>query len=98
MQHLETNQEDDRDEGILLVEVEQSFWLLDGDAHLSAMLSNEKPYPKPVRCLGLPSMSALGELLPEGVTPGELWAVHPDIVARLKQNDELVAVELAQPN
>ncbi|TZG32227.1 MULTISPECIES: hypothetical protein [Agrobacterium] len=98
MQHIETNQEDDGDEGILLVEVEQSFMLLDGEAHLSAMMSNEKPYPKPVRCLSLSSMAALEDLLPEGISPGALWSIHPAIVARLKENDELVAVELAPTN
>lgn len=97
MQNPKTNH-DGGDEGILLVEVGQSFWLLDGEMHLSAMATDEKPYPKPVRCLSLPSMTALGDLLPEGVSPAQLWAVHPAIIARLNQNGELVAVELAPPN
>lgn len=96
MQHLETDHDDDRDDAILLVEVNQSFWLLDGEAHLDALVSNMAAYPKPVRCLRLQTVAELNDLLPDGVGMSALWAVHPAVAGRLKQNDELTLVELVK--
>ncbi len=96
MQYPEIDHEDDRDEGIVLVEVNQSFWLLDGEVYLNAMISNLGTYPKPVRCLRLQTVAELNDLLPDGAGVNALWAVHPSVIERLKQNDELVVVELVK--
>jgi hypothetical protein len=96
MQHTQIDHEDDRDEGILLGEVDQSYWLLDGEAHLNAMMSNQDPYPRPVRCLRLQSVAELNDLMPDGVGVSALWAIHPAVIERLKQNDELTVVDLVK--
>ena len=35
-------------DNIVLLEVNGSFWMLYGEEHLNAMLTNMNPYPKPV--------------------------------------------------
>lgn len=84
------------DGGILLARIGDACWLIDGEAHLDAMLTTTDGYPTPVRCLTLPSMDALDALLPEGLETGALWAIHPAIVARLERDGQLVVSALPE--
>ena len=52
-------------DGIVLARIGDAFWLLEGEAHLDAMLTTTDGYPTPVRCIPLASMEALGALLPD---------------------------------
>ncbi|MBP1852489.1 hypothetical protein [Rhizobium halophytocola] len=88
-------EDETQEDAILLARVDSSYWLLDGEPYLTAMLSAQAPYPKPVRCLEFATVAELNAVLPEGQTQGALWGVHPAIIDRLKRHDELVLVEFA---
>jgi len=81
-------------DGIVLARIGDACWLLEGEAHLDAMLTTTDGYPTPVRCIPLASMEALGALLPEGIETGALWAIHPAIVARLERDGQIVVTQL----
>ncbi|MEL6196536.1 MAG: hypothetical protein AAFT19_01690 [Pseudomonadota bacterium] len=85
--HESPDAEGDR---ILLAQVEQAFWLLEGEAYLNAMLSGQGPHPKPVQCLRFPSAAAMEDFLSDGPDATSLWRIHPAIVARLERHGELV--------
>ena len=90
---------------ILLVRINESYWLLQGEAHLNALLAKSAPYPTPVRCLSFDSvielrmaLIRLAEAAGETIEPpalADLWGIHPAIVERLKRDQEfqLVAPE-----
>lgn len=83
-------------EDILLAEVNGGFWLLEGEAHLDAMLANVPGYPTPVGCLRFESDFDLRLFLSaRGLAPGALWGIHPAIVARLRRKDELATIDPA---
>ncbi|XDA99858.1 hypothetical protein AB1M95_08150 [Sulfitobacter sp. LCG007] len=76
--------------GILLARIGEQVWLIEGEAHLSAMLTTTDGFPTPVHCITPASVDALGALLPEGTELGDLWAIHPAIAARLESDGHLV--------
>ncbi|WP_118136832.1 hypothetical protein [Oceanicella sp. SM1341] len=78
--------------GIILAEVGQSYWLLEGEEHLSALLSNQAPYPRPVRCLRFDSDFAFRLFQSRAEGPASLWGINPAIIDRLKRHDELEMV------
>ena len=49
-------------DGILLARVNGTYWLIEGEAHLNALLMTTDGFPTPVRCMPLASMDALGAL------------------------------------
>ncbi|GIX12595.1 MAG: hypothetical protein KatS3mg118_0554 [Paracoccaceae bacterium] len=79
---------DSGEETILLVTVEETTWLAMGESHLQAMLTGEGDYPRPIVCVTFRDMAHLTAHVPQGVAG--LWAVHPAIVRRLRENGEIV--------
>ncbi|MEL6478804.1 MAG: hypothetical protein AAFR17_15850 [Pseudomonadota bacterium] len=78
---------------IILVAVKESYWLLEGEPHLNAMLSDMAPFPKPVRCVQFDSEFDLNLFLPDGQNLMGLWGINPAIVERLKKKNELVVID-----
>ena len=79
---------------IVLARVRAAYFMLEGEAHLSTLLANGSGYPSPVHCIAFPSEFDLMRMLPDGQGIADLWSIHPDIVARLERNGELVTVNL----
>ncbi len=76
------------DVGIILVSIGAQYWLAEGERHIQAMLANDAPYPRPVRCVRFTDMAHLASFLPDA--PGGLWAIHPGVIARLRRAGELI--------
>ncbi|SHN13242.1 hypothetical protein [Roseibium suaedae] len=76
--------------GMLLAQVGNAYWLLEGEEHLDALLNGRDPYPTPVKCLRFSTASHLQSMMPEGQNTGQLWGVHPAIVERVKRRGELM--------
>ena len=77
----------DIEETIVLIGSDSDYWLLRGEKYLSAMLSGEEYYPKPVIYYEYDSMYELTMDLEEGILIGSLWAIHPGIIDRLKREE-----------
>lgn len=75
---------------IVLVQVKNSYWLLEGEEHIDALLSGLRPYPKPVRCLAFDSEFELNLYLGDGQSLMNLWGINPLIVERLRKNNEMI--------
>lgn len=86
----------EQDRGILLAQLDNQYWLIDGDRHLDAMLSAEAPYPTPVHCLRFSSLAELATSTDDGLDTSTLWSVHPEVVKRLERDDELVVVAFSE--
>lgn len=85
---------DDAQSGILLVTDSDTTWLLTGEPYLGAMLSDEEYYPKPVRIKIYDSSFELSLGMPEGLYVGNLWAIHPGIIDRLRRQNYLIEEKL----
>ncbi len=75
---------------ILLISCSESYWVLEGEEHLNAMLSDEAYYPKPVRMINYQSSYELQMDLPEGIFTGNLWGIHPGIIERLRRLKDII--------
>ena len=84
--------EKDQEDQIVLIGYGENYWLLHGEEYLSAMLSAEEYYPKPVIYNEYDSLFELSMDLGEGVLVGALWAIHPGIIGRLRR-EELIKEE-----
>jgi hypothetical protein len=73
---------------VIIITVNDGYWLANGVVHLDAILMGGKPYPTPIRCVAFRDIFHLRSYIPDG-TEG-LWAIHPEIVARLRREGELV--------
>lgn len=72
---------------IIIITMNQSYWLANGIVHLDAILMGGAPYPTPIRCVRFRDAWHLQSYIPDG-TQG-LWAIHPEIIARLRRDGEL---------
>nr|WP_320142338.1 hypothetical protein [uncultured Cohaesibacter sp.] len=88
-----TKEEKSEANAILLVQVGESYWLVEGDEHLAVLLSAEQSYPTPVYCVRFASMFELSSLPGGGMDIADLWAIHTGIIDRLKTENQLVLVE-----
>ncbi|MBD8891290.1 hypothetical protein [Roseibium litorale] len=84
--------------GVLLGQVGNAYWLLDGEEHLDALLSGQESYPAPVKCLRFSSSFHMQALMPMGQQTGHLWGVHPAIIERLKRRGELMVFTAPEAN
>ncbi|RMF38408.1 MAG: hypothetical protein D6754_07575 [Alphaproteobacteria bacterium] len=73
---------------IIIIHVEENYWLANGTAHLDAVLVGTDPYPTPILCVEFRDVSHVESYIPAGIEG--LWAVHPDIVGRLRRAGELI--------
>lgn len=80
----------DKESGILLVATGSAYWILEGEDYLSAMLSDEEYYPKPVRMINYQSSYDLQMDLPEGIFTGNLWGVNALIIERLRRLKDII--------
>ncbi|MCL5777308.1 hypothetical protein M1105_09950 [Limibaculum sp. FT325] len=83
---------DEPEDVIVIVQVRNNFWLLEGEEYLGAMLSGQKPYPTPVRCLKFETEIEFKLHLPDCVPLGELWGINPLIVERLRKQRHLLEI------
>lgn len=87
----------DNDEGIVLIRAEGSCWLIEGERHMNAMLSNLEDFPRPVRCINFESRIEILAFLPDDAGLDELWAINPEIVARLERDGDLQEMTVVAP-
>lgn len=85
-----------QDKSIVLAQVEKSYWLLEGEPHLYAMLAAQGAYPIPVWCVRFSSVIELNALLPEDRSLSSLWSVHPAVIERLRRNDEMIVLDSSE--
>ena len=76
--------------GIILVSDGDTTWLLQGEPYLGAMISDEEYYPTPVRLVVFESSYALHVSKPEELNIASLWAVHPNVIDRLRRDNKLI--------
>lgn len=75
---------------ILLVSVNDRFWLVKGMKHLDPMLAGSDDFPKPVGCVVFRTHARMRGFLPEGLDLGACWQINSWVILRLKEQEQLV--------
>ncbi|MEM1383688.1 MAG: hypothetical protein AAF713_16745 [Pseudomonadota bacterium] len=81
---------------IVLVSVQDAYWLLEGEQHLKAMLSGLSPFPVPVRCITFETAFDLNLFLPDDTPVSGLWGINPLIIERLRRDEVLLETKVDQ--
>ncbi len=71
----------------------ESYYLYKGDDYLDQVLLVDGDFPKPVLCVNFESKFEVLRVMGEGFSLAKCWAVHPDIVQRLKDSDFLIETD-----
>ncbi|EAQ03156.1 hypothetical protein OB2597_13468 [Pseudooceanicola batsensis HTCC2597] len=82
------------DHEIILIGVgEENYFLYRGEEYLSQLLLADGTYPTPVCCLRFANVLDVKLMLGESVSVANNWAVHPEVVARLRKDEKLIETE-----
>jgi hypothetical protein len=77
---------------IVLLGLEQSWWLYQGDAYLSPLISGQGSFPTPIRCLVFENILQLRRYVGSAVSLVEYWGINPDVIERLRSDGHLLEV------
>lgn len=77
---------------ITLIAINQSYWMFEGEEFLNAMLLGRGAFPLPVRCIRFASPVELRAFVGKDRLLTDLWGINPDIVDRLRRDDQIVDV------
>lgn len=72
---------------VVIISLQDRYWLANGIDHLDAILAGERTYPTPVMCVAFRDQKHLASYI-EGGTDG-LWILRIEIVERLRREGEL---------
>ena len=86
---------DERGEpGIVMLGIERDrYFLFKGEEHLNQILLVDGDFPKPILCLHFDDAFHANLFIGSDQSLGSFWAVHPEIVARLRADDHLVETD-----
>ena len=80
------------DDEIVLLGLEQSWWLYQGDDYLSPLISGQGSFPTPIRCLVFEDILQLRRYVGSAVSLIEFWGINPDVITRLRADGHLLEV------
>ena len=75
---------------IILAIAGESFHLFKGDVLLDQVLLVDGEFPKPILCVNFDTRPDVLRVMGEGFSLSRCWAIHPDIVERLRESEYLI--------
>ncbi|MBE1283379.1 MAG: hypothetical protein GJ676_08695 [Rhodobacteraceae bacterium] len=86
--------EDREEHEIILIGIERSsYFLFKGEAHINQILLADGTFPKPILCMHFENSFDANLFIGDGASLGSFWAIHPEIVARLRADKDLVETD-----
>lgn len=83
--------EKDDEPAIVLLGIDRNnYYVYKGDEFLNQMLLVDGVYPKPIFCMHFESVFDASLTLGEGFSLANLWAIHPEILKRLRNEGCLI--------
>jgi hypothetical protein len=78
---------------IVLICVDHSYWMAQGNEYLHPMLAGDEYYPVPVQCFMFEDMLSFRVFAGNEVSFGDLWSINPKIVERLRKQGHLLELQ-----
>ncbi|MEM8591498.1 MAG: hypothetical protein AAGF13_03130 [Pseudomonadota bacterium] len=86
--------EENAEPAIIIVGIERtSYFLFKGDEHLDQLLLARGEFPTPVLCVHFSSKFEAMHITGSAISQASHWAVHPEIVERLRSKKQLVETD-----
>ncbi|WP_343079620.1 hypothetical protein [Ostreiculturibacter nitratireducens] len=94
MTALGRGEESGNEPPIIIISIDRkSYFLYKGEDHLNQLLLADGDFPKPVLCVHFRSSLDVKLVLGEGVNVSRFWGIHPQIIERLRELEELIETE-----
>lgn len=77
---------------MVLLAIDQTYWLAEGEEFLTPMLHGSGFFPKPVTCVIFPDLFELRAYIGPGRSVVDFWGINADIVERLRRDGHLTEV------
>lgn len=77
---------------MVLLRINETYWLSEGEEYLNYMLMGGGFFPTPVICYSFPDYFALRAFIGDR-SMTDFWGINPDIVERLRRDAHLLETE-----
>ncbi|MEX0310043.1 MAG: hypothetical protein AB3N17_07310 [Tateyamaria sp.] len=81
---------DDEPPIIFICVDKKTYYLFKGDEFLNQVLLADGEFPKPILCVNFDNIFDLRAMLGADFSLSACWAIHPEIVARLRNENALI--------
>ncbi len=79
---------------IILLGIERrSYYVYKGDEFLNQLLLADGNFPTPILCVNFDTIFDAKRVLGEDFSLGACWVIHPEIVARLREDKYLIEAD-----
>ncbi|MCV2869194.1 hypothetical protein OEW28_11200 [Defluviimonas sp. WL0002] len=78
---------------MILLRINETYWLFEGEEFLSPMLKGSGYFPTPVICYRFEDHLTLRAFIGAGRPMTDFWGINPDIVERLRRDEHLLETE-----
>ncbi|MCB2105306.1 MAG: hypothetical protein KDE06_10010 [Rhodobacteraceae bacterium] len=78
---------------MVLLKINETYWLYEGEEYLSPMLKGGGYFPTPVICYRFEDHIGLRAFVGAGRPMTDFWGINPDIVDRLRRDEHLLESE-----
>jgi len=85
----ETKNGGEQPDGILMLAVNESYWLAEGIEYLTPILDGSGFFPTPIICVRFADTFELNLFIGPDRSLLDFWGVNPDIVERLRRDKHL---------
>ncbi len=79
--------------GMLILAVNESYWLAEGDEYLTPMLDGSGFFPTPILCVRFSSSTELTAFIGPNRSLLDFWGLNPDVVERLRRDNHLKEID-----
>lgn len=79
----------DPEERMVILRINQTYWLAEGKEFLNPMLMGNGHFPKPIVCINFDDSFALRTYLGPERNVTDCWGINPDIIERLRRDGHL---------
>ncbi len=86
---MQPGPDDDPNARMVLLRINESYWLSEGAEYLNPMLMGGGYFPTPILCINFEDSFALRIYLGPDQVVTDFWGVNPDIVERLRRDGHL---------
>ena len=85
--------QDGPDGSILMLVVDETYYLAVGEEHMDQIMLVDGTFPKPIRCMKFRDQLHLKTFSNGKASLANLWAINPIVIERLRRDQHLLEID-----
>lgn len=78
---------------VLICIKKETYYLVQGEEFLKEIMLVDGTFPTPITCYHFESEIALRAFMEEDVKMSDYWAINPQIIKRLRDNEQMIELD-----